>query len=73
MKRVGMDIDEAANGVFLPGNARSPNPGGAAVHNSLHTEAYYVEVNRLLKDVATREEAEAMLHVIRKRLLAGGL
>lgn len=71
--RLGIGINEAANGVFLPASRTSTNVTGAAVHSTLHTNEYYARVNELLGAARTREEAEAILGVIRDRLQAGGL
>lgn len=61
LKRWGIGINDAANGVFLPATLKSPNPIGAAVHSTLHTEAYYQAVNRALRRVKTRQEALQVL------------
>jgi hypothetical protein len=57
----------------LPATTKSPNILGAAVHSTLHTAAYYAKVNVMLGAATTRAEAEAILGVIRSRLLRGGL
>jgi hypothetical protein len=67
----GIGINDPGNGVFLPASKRVPNPTGAAVHGSLHTEDYYAEVNRRLVAATTREEALVVLEEIRQELLAG--
>jgi RHS repeat-associated protein len=69
----GIDLDDPANGVFLPANSRSPNPTGAAVHSRLHTDYYYDTVNELLGSARTRDEAIDILNQIRQRLQSGGL
>ncbi len=71
--RYGIDINDAANGVFLPGYQTSANPAGAAVHGGLHTEPYYRTVNRRLGGATTREEVLDALDAIRNELLSGGL
>ena len=78
LARFGIGINDAANGVFLPAtraapNPAAPNPTGAAVHSTLHTNQYYRTVNNLLVKATTRAEAEAILASIRQRLLSGGL
>lgn len=66
----GIDIDDAMNGVFLPSNSRVPNPSGANVHSSLHTDVYYKEVNsRLMR--AQASTIPNVLGQIRSELLAG--
>lgn len=46
LKKYGIGINDAINGVFLPGNSSTPNPNNATVHRSMHTDAYYRWVNR---------------------------
>lgn len=72
LQRFGIDINDAGNGVFLPGNRTAPNPSGAAVHSTTHTDAYYAEVNQLLGQATTRSEALDALNYIRTELLSGG-
>jgi hypothetical protein len=69
LERFGININAAENGVFLPLNISSPNPGGAAIHSTLHTNAYYEAVNGLLSQVTSRTEALEVLSFIRDRLL----
>ncbi len=48
LAKAGIDINDVVNGVFLPADRQTPNPTGATVHSTLHTNAYYQEVeNRL--------------------------
>lgn len=72
LQRYGIDINDAGNGVFLPGRMTSPNPTGAAVHSRIHTNAYYAEVNSLLGQATTRGEALDALAYVRSQLLSGG-
>ncbi len=72
LERFGIGINDAGNGVFLPGRTISPNPIGAAVHSRIHTNAYYGEVDSLLRRATTRDEALDALAYIRSRLLSGG-
>ncbi|UYN83848.1 MAG: AHH domain-containing protein [Microcella sp.] len=72
LSNFGIDIDAAANGVFLPRNLGSSNPTGAAVHSTIHTNAYYRSVHTLLSRATTRDEAIDVLDAIRSSLLAGG-
>jgi RHS repeat-associated protein len=65
LRKFGIGINEAPNGVFLPGKG-SAAPG--AYHPSLHTDAYYDMVNDRLKDLTTREEVIAELQAIAKEL-----
>jgi RHS repeat-associated protein len=61
LQRFGIDINESMNGVFLPRN----------VHEGLHTNVYYDDVNRSLRGVNSRSEASNMLHAIRDALANG--
>ncbi|WP_413631492.1 AHH domain-containing protein [Microbacterium sp. SSM24] len=60
------------NGVFLPRSVKSLNPDGAAVHSTLHTNAYYAGVNNALAAATSRTEAMEILSRIRADLLSGG-
>jgi hypothetical protein len=71
LRRFGININAAENGVFLPRNVGAANPQGHAVHSTLHTNRYYTEVNRLLGQATNRQEAIDVLNFIRSRLLAG--
>lgn len=72
LQRFGIGINDAGNGVFLPGRMTSPNATGAAVHSQIHTSAYYEEVNSLLGQATTRAEALDALTYIRSQLQSGG-
>ena len=63
----------SCNGVFLPATTASQNVAGAAVHSTLHTNAYYQAVNQMLLGATNRAEAEAALKAIGQALLSGGL
>jgi hypothetical protein len=63
LERFGINIDDAANGVFLPSD----------VHRSLHTNAYYDAVNVALSQATTKEEALQVLSAFAQRLSSGGL
>lgn len=71
LQRFGIDINTAENGVFLPKNLDALNPTGAAVHSTLHSNAYYSAVDDLLGQATTRAEALEALDYIRTELLAG--
>jgi len=62
LRRVGIGINEAENGVFLP---RGVHQGG------MHTNRYYDAVNRALANVQSRSEARYVLDQIAKGLKAG--
>ena len=72
LTRFGIDINAAENGVFLPRNLASANPIGAAVHSTIHTDAYYAGANRLLGQATTRAEALDALDYVRQQLQSGG-
>ena len=73
LKKFGIGINEAVNGVFLPATRKSPNPAGAVVHSTLHTKRYFEHVNESLGRLGSRSEVEAVLADLQKRLLAGGI
>ena len=72
LRKYNIDINSAANGVWLPANARSPNPRGAAIHSQVHNGAYYARVNQALSRANSRSEALRALSYIRSGLLRGG-
>jgi hypothetical protein len=69
LQRVGIDIDNAANGVFLPSERSDLRT--AANHRRVHTKKYYEAVNKLLVNVQTSDEAVEVLSTIRELLLSG--
>jgi len=69
LKAYGIDLNSAMNGVFLPGCGSSKAIG--MVHCGKHTEAYEIEVFKLLKNANTREELINRLNDIRNELLSG--
>jgi hypothetical protein len=73
LARFGIGINDAANGVFLPATRAAPNQGGAAVHSTVHTRAYFQAVNEELGQATTRAEALEVLNALRQGLLGGGL
>jgi hypothetical protein len=72
LARFDIDINSAANGVFLPANLCSANSTGAAVQSTLHTRIYYEAVNWKLVRATSREEVLDILASIRGSLLQGG-
>ncbi|MEV4482529.1 SpvB/TcaC N-terminal domain-containing protein [Micromonospora coxensis] len=68
---LGVGINEAANGVYLPRFVSSANPLGAAVHSTTHTPAYYDAVNRLILQAKTPAQARATLQWIGQQLATG--
>ncbi len=68
LQEYGIDINDSSNGVFLP-TARNVAVG--AYHPSLHTNAYYDEVNNLLSDATSKQEALDILNYIAESLQNG--
>jgi hypothetical protein len=73
LRKFGIGLDDAVNGVFLPATRKSPNSTGAAVHSTLHTKEYYKIVNQMLEKAKSKADAEGILRRIHHSLLAGGL
>jgi hypothetical protein len=72
LQRLGIGINDAANGVFLPGTRAAENAAGAAVHSTIHTSAYYQAVTRALGGATTQQEAIDILQGIGQSLQSGG-
>lgn len=68
LEKFGIGINDAENGVFLPGPSVL-NPMGAAFHRPLHSGAYYRTVNDILDYATTRQEAIDALNGIKQMLL----
>ena len=64
-----IDLNSAANGVFLPSRPGSTAP--EAYHPSLHSNEYYDAINRDLGRINDRDEAINTLNRIRESLLDG--
>ncbi|MFB9201104.1 polymorphic toxin-type HINT domain-containing protein [Nonomuraea spiralis] len=71
LDRFGIDINDAANGVWLPGGSKKPNPGGAIPHSRVHTNSYYDSVNDALGMAQTKDEAMDILGQLRRELRDG--
>src|SRR6185437_2785509 len=69
LKRVGIKINDALNGVNLP--ATKGYVGKAVNHLYVHTKGYHEAVNQLLTNVKTREDAVQVLDMIKQSLLDG--
>jgi hypothetical protein len=61
LERLGIGIDDPANGVFLP----------KAQHQHLHSPEYYTAINRALAGATTKSEAEEILRSIARKLDEG--
>jgi RHS repeat-associated protein len=70
LQRLGIGINSAHNGVFLPGRAGSAL-APAAVHAGGHSNVYYRAVNQALSGATTRQEAIQILNGIAEALKAG--
>lgn len=68
MLKYGVDINDAANGVFLP---IAKDVADAAYHPALHTNMYYDEVNELLKEAISKQDVIDILTYIAKSLQDG--
>lgn len=68
LENCGIDINDAANGVFLP---TVKDVTDAAYHPSLHTDAYYRKVSEMLKGVTQKEDALDILADIADQLTNG--
>ena len=64
--KFGIGINDSVNGVFLPTSGGS----GAALHTTLHTNAYYSKVEQLLLGAASKDEVIAVLGNIKNALLS---
>jgi hypothetical protein len=71
LKKHGIDIDDANNGVYLPHNTPSPP---ANYHNELHTQEYAKEMNRRLQQadrIGGKDEVLNEMEKIRSEMEAG--
>lgn len=68
LQKYGVDINDAANGVFLPTQKGVSN---SAYHPSLHTNAYYDKVNKLLSEATCKEDVLDILEYICDELVYG--
>ena len=68
LKDFGIDLDDPANGVFLPRNKETPNPEGATVHERLHkpeaAREYYMAIALALLSAGSKSEALNILRGI---------
>jgi HNH/ENDO VII superfamily nuclease len=72
LRKFGIGINDAENGVYLPCNSKTPCEESGAIHSQLHTREYYLAVNRALEEASTREQIIEKLRDIADRLKAGG-
>ncbi|MBQ1782598.1 MAG: AHH domain-containing protein [Gammaproteobacteria bacterium] len=78
LKQVGIDIDDEANGVFLPRWRRhTPHPTmpNAYAHLPVHTNVYFLNVTTMLREEfnaeGSQEDLKDVLRDIAKRLTNG--
>ena len=69
LTKYDIDLDSAANGIFLPTNNRVSNVTGATVHP--RSKAYYDWVNTSFENVSSRQGALDTLDSIRGALSRG--
>lgn len=69
LEKFDIDINDPANGVYLPRTPSSTAPG--AYHPTLHTATYYRELYRLLQQATTRQQVIDTLNFVRQQLLKG--
>ena len=68
LKKYGVDINDATNGVFLPAQK---GVAEGAYHPSLHTDKYYLKVNEMLQTVTSKDELLEILEELGEQLLNG--
>ena len=68
LRKYGIDINDASNGVFLP---TVKGVSEATYHHSMHTRTYYDAVNEILRNANSREEVIYYLNYIAERLKNG--
>jgi hypothetical protein len=73
LKRLGIDIDDASNGVFLPTNTKAKTAAGtkAHPHSKCHTNRYKAEVRRRVTSKKTAAAAKRELRAIGDELRNG--
>ena len=84
LKALGIDIDDPANGVFLPASEKDKRKGkltSAFVHNQVHTNVYYANVTAEIVDLyeanldkdkdIQRQEMKGLLREIGDQLKTG--
>jgi hypothetical protein len=75
LRRLDIGINDADNGVPLPGTNRPrgtvPEPVGGPYHGTAHTKAYWTEVAKRLSGARTEEEGRAVLRQIRRDIIDG--
>ena len=71
LEEAGIDIDSAANGIWLPRTSRGGDVNEAFTdHGGVHTNAYFEELTRVLEQVGPEGAYEA-LEMFKTRLFLG--
>jgi RHS repeat-associated protein len=71
LRKFGIDINDAANGVFLRKNKKVVSSAQGAIHSTVHTKEYFTAVEEALEQAGNRQEATQILDDIRQSLLSG--
>jgi hypothetical protein len=71
LRTEGININEAANGVWLPRTSEGVTTAAASRHATIHTKAYYDEVARRLEEGLEQGDVRGALAEI-QRLIHGG-
>lgn len=78
LQALGIDLDDPANGVFLPADETSKKKGAlkqAYIHNPVHTKPYYANVNyqiiQAYEQNADKEDMKRLLKDIANELKRG--
>lgn len=53
LRRAGIGLDSALNGIWLPGNAQTINVEGRTIHAGIHSGEYLGEITRILAGAET--------------------
>ena len=68
LRKYGVGINDAANGVYLP---IAKNVSNATYHPSMHSDVYYYEVSSRLKQAKSKEDVLSILKEISNELENG--
>jgi hypothetical protein len=71
LRKFGIRLNDAENGVYLPCNTKTPCGESGAIHSTLHTREYYRAVESALARATTRGEALSALRDIAEALETG--
>jgi hypothetical protein len=66
----GIGLNDAANGVWLPGST-APSDATGSYHERLHNSEYRDAISRAFEGIATRQDALDKLAEIKQQLQAG--